>query len=258
MTIPSVVQGTVEFAGKVFQVNSPRGLTWLESVTSFRYVPTGIDKPFTVRKEAGKGGDYWYGYRKMSGRLHKKYIGKSSELSTAKLEEIAEALNTPPQSRVIDKVTQVTETSDSIVTDKVTDTRNSDRLTALELQVQTLQESLETLRSELLGKLESGNSEELPTVTDDELQNELGNLSAENEVLREEVARLRLQLDQERATGKEIEAELADLKQNSASASKDLPEAATILKDLRKVLGKKSTASLADVEKILEILEEQQ
>jgi hypothetical protein len=31
----------------------------------------------------------------VAGKLHKKYIGKSSELSTAKLEEIAEALNTP-------------------------------------------------------------------------------------------------------------------------------------------------------------------
>ena len=98
MAIPSVVQGgTVEFAGKVFEVDSPRGLMWLESVASFRYVPTGAIKPYTVRKEAKKGGDYWYGYRKVAGKLHKKYIGKSSELSTAKLEEIAEALNTPQQ-----------------------------------------------------------------------------------------------------------------------------------------------------------------
>lgn len=157
MTIPSVVQGTVEFAGKVFELDSPRGSTWLESVTSFRFEPSGDSKPYTVRKEAGKSGDYWYGYRKVSGRLHKKYIGKSSELSKAKLEEIAEALNTPPQSRATDKVTEVTDTTSQgvadRVTDRVTDTCDSDRLTALESQVQALQESLEALRSELPGKL---------------------------------------------------------------------------------------------------------
>ncbi|MEG5176276.1 hypothetical protein [Microcoleus sp. B3-D7] len=54
----------------------------------------------------------------------------------------------------------------------------------------------------------------------------------------------------------ELAAELSDLKQKSTAAGKDLPDAADILKNLRKALGKKSTASLADVEKILEILEE--
>ena len=84
---------------------------------------------------------------------NKKYIGKSSELSTTKLEEIAEALNTPPQPRVICKVTEATETNSQKVTNKVTYARDADRLTALELQVQALQESLEALRSVLPGKL---------------------------------------------------------------------------------------------------------
>lgn len=50
--------------------------------------------------------------------------------------------------------------------------------------------------------------------------------------------------------------ELSDLKQKAATAEKDLPEAADILDQLRKAKGKKFTASLADVESILEILEE--
>ena len=119
-------------------------------VSSFRFEPTGANKPYTVGKESGKGGDYWYGYRKVAGKLHKKYVGKSSEVSTTKLEEIAEALNTPPQPQVTDKVTN--RVTDS-VTYKVTDTHTADRLTALELQVQALQESLEALREALPGKL---------------------------------------------------------------------------------------------------------
>ncbi len=51
-----------------------------------------------------------------------------------------------------------------------------------------------------------------------------------------------------------LQAELSDLKQKSAAASIDLPEAADLLNHL-KAKRKKSTATLADVEKILEIIE---
>jgi beta-phosphoglucomutase-like phosphatase (HAD superfamily) len=110
------------------------------------------------------------------------------------------------------------------------------------------------------------------------LQNDLGNLKAENEKLKQglvdaradyakllessgqikasrekEISELRSQLEQERADREEIEAELADVKQKSVTASK-LPEAADLLNQL-KSRRKKSTATLGDVEKILEILE---
>jgi len=52
----------------------------------------------------------------------------------------------------------------------------------------------------------------------------------------------------------ELQTELSDLKQKSATASKDLPEAAEILNQL-KTNRKKSKADLADLEIILEILE---
>jgi len=312
MAIASVVQGLIETEdGKVFELDSPRGSAWLESISSFRYEPTGASKPYTVRQETKKGGDYWYGYRKVAGKLHKKYIGKSSELSTAKLEEIAEALNTPQQPRVTQvthTVTQVTEASNQQVTDAVTDSHTVERVTALELQMQALRESLEALRSELLGKPEGlGNFSELPNpykVTDSELQIELGNLktelsnlATENEKikadyaallesstvvadnLRREVRELQTRLEVECADREEVEAQLAErteqmrqllpqlserdveiaelrseLKQKSAAASKDLPEAADLLNQL-KAHRKKSSTTLADIEKILEILE---
>lgn len=291
MAIPFVKQGTVEFAGKIFQIDSDRGATWLESVTSFRFEPAGANKPYTVRKESGKGGDYWYGYRKVVGKLHKKYIGKSSELSTAKLEEIAEALNTPPPPRITDKVTQVTDRSERVVTDRVTDTRADDRLTALELQVRLMQEALEALRSELSGKSDAGNFEELPIVTDSELQIKVGNLQAENEKLkadyaallqsstavttklREEVRELGSQLATERADREELEgeladrdaviaqlrSELADLKQNSATASQDLPDltekAGELLSFFKSLLPKNTKLPNGTISKIEKILE---
>ena len=51
-----------------------------------------------------------------------------------------------------------------------------------------------------------------------------------------------------------LQAELSDLKQNSATASIDLPDAGDLLNELKSTR-KKSAVTLADVEKILEILE---
>jgi hypothetical protein len=67
------------------------------------------------------------------------------------------------------------------------------------------------------------------------------------------VQKLRSQLEQERASREEIEAEFADLKQKSVTAS-ELPEAADLLNQL-KGKRKKSKTDLADVAAILEILE---
>jgi chromosome segregation ATPase len=83
------------------------------------------------------------------------------------------------------------------------------------------------------------------------LQNDLGNSQAE-------VIELRSQLETERANREKIEAELSELKQNSAPAAtlsqKLTPNAATILSQLR-TRRKKSKTDLADLEAILEILE---
>ena len=233
MAIPSVMHGLIELdGGKVFELDSPKGAAWLESIGSFRFEPAGDNKPYTVRKEAGKGGDYWYGYRKVVGRLHKKYIGKSSEVSTAKLEEIAEALNTPPQPRVTDKVTEVTDRSERVVTEQVTDKVTIEEFTALKSQVQLMQETLEALRSELPGKLDVGDFEELPIVTDGELQIELGNLKVENEALRVENAQTKSQylelLETSASKIKGLQDELLELRsQFQAAPAQSIPDLKT-------------------------------
>ena len=53
----------------------------------------------------------------------------------------------------------------------------------------------------------------------------------------------------------ELQTQLSDLKQKSATAGKNLPDAATILSQLR-AKRKKSPLLLADIEEILEIIEE--
>jgi len=272
MAIPSLVQGMIKTEdGKVFKLDSPKGSAWLELIGSFKFEPSGDNKPYTVRKESGI---YWYGCRKVAGKVRKKYIGKSSSLNVAKLEEIAEALEVPP----VAQANKVAEKVAEGVAEKVAEVAE-DRLTVLELQVTNLQKAVEALQKALLGKLESGDSLELPKVDNEvaeQLQNELGNLKAENEnlradyaallessthvanKLRQEVQELRSQLETERADQEYIEAELSELKQNSVPAArlseKLTSDAATILSQLR-TRRKKSKTDLADLEAILEILE---
>src|SRR4028118_1180691 len=295
MAIPSLVQGMIKTEdGKVFKLDSPKGSAWLESIGSFRFEPSGDNKPYTVRKELGI---YWYGCRKVAGKVRKKYIGKSSSLNVAKLEEIAEALEVPPVAQtnkvaegVAEKVAEVAEGVAEKVAERVAEVAErvaekvaevvEDRLTVLELQVTNLQKAVEALQKVLLGKLESGDSLELPKVDNEvaeQLQNELGNLKAENEnlradyaallessthvvnKLRQEVQELRSQLETEHASREKIEAELSELKQNfalTATLSEKLaPDVATILSQLR-AKRKKSPVSLAEIEAILEIIEE--
>ena len=90
------------------------------------------------------------------------------------------------------------------------------------------------------------------------LHTDLGNSGTEKDSLKQELVELRSQLETERAYREEIEAELSELKQNSAPAAtvseKLTPDAAAILSQLR-AKRKKSKTDLADLEAILEILQ---
>jgi DNA repair exonuclease SbcCD ATPase subunit len=196
MAIPSVVQGLIETGdGKVFELDSPKGAAWVEAISSFRFEPTGDSKACTIRREPS---GYWYGCRKIAGKVRKKYIGKTSEISTAKLEEIAEALEVPPAARA-SKVAEVAQevAENTRVAEKVTEVAQEvaeNRLTALELEVANLRKALEALQEALPGKSEAGDSEELPKVDNavvEELQNELSNLKAEDKYLRQKFAESR-------------------------------------------------------------------
>ncbi|MGB3640011.1 MAG: hypothetical protein WBA39_20910 [Rivularia sp. (in: cyanobacteria)] len=112
--VPVVESGKLESS---IRVGSKNWEKQLQTLDSFRYVPESDNAPFTVRREKGGGqADYWYGYRKVSGKLHKRYIGKASDLKTDRLEEIAAQLNVPPEPRKKKEVTD----SESVTSNEVT------------------------------------------------------------------------------------------------------------------------------------------
>ncbi len=221
MTIPSVMQGLIETEdGKVFELDSPKGSAWLELIGSFRFEPAGDGKPCTVRKEAS---GYWYGCRKVAGKVRKKYIGKSSEVSIARLEEIAEALEVPPVQRVNKVVEEVAQVAQVAQVAEVA----QDRLTALELEVANLRKALEALQEALPGKLESGDSTGLPKVADkvaEELQNELGNLKTENENLRRSLENSDRLVNRKNQEISELNSRLAAANQKIADLDEELSE----------------------------------
>ena len=75
---------------------------WLDDATTFHFCsPTG--QTFTLRREVKqRGGGYWYGYKRVHGRVEKKYIGEKNKVTIEALEAVARhfaelASPTPPR-----------------------------------------------------------------------------------------------------------------------------------------------------------------
>jgi LuxR family maltose regulon positive regulatory protein len=65
----------------------------LQQISSFAF-HSRWGMHFTARKQqVQRGGDYWYAYRRVQGRLAKRYLGKTADLTLARLEEIAHQLD---------------------------------------------------------------------------------------------------------------------------------------------------------------------
>jgi hypothetical protein len=72
---------------------------WLDLSDTF-HVCSSTGQTFTLRKEAKqRGGGYWYGYKRVRGRVEKKYIGEKSKVTIEALEAVARhfaELTSPP------------------------------------------------------------------------------------------------------------------------------------------------------------------
>src|SRR5262245_7982519 len=68
--------------------------TWLDEVASFSF-HNAAGEACTVRKETvQRGGAYWYAYRRVQGRMAKRYLGRGADLTPAHLEAAVAALRT--------------------------------------------------------------------------------------------------------------------------------------------------------------------
>ena len=69
-------------------------LDWLDQIASFSF--HGRSGTYcTVRRETmRRGGAYWYAYRSLQGRTVKRYLGRTADLTIARLEEVADRIAT--------------------------------------------------------------------------------------------------------------------------------------------------------------------
>ncbi len=83
---PVVISGMLytedEYTG--LRVSSPEWFGWLARGQTF-YVEEGR---FTVRAEKRHGGLSWYAFKKIDGKLFKKYVGRTAALSLDKLRSV--------------------------------------------------------------------------------------------------------------------------------------------------------------------------
>ena len=83
-------------------VGSPTWFTWLATARAFRFCtsktldfyrgtgPTLL--PISLHKESRRRGHFWYAYRRQSGRLYKRYAGRSEQLTLETLNQLANLL----------------------------------------------------------------------------------------------------------------------------------------------------------------------
>lgn len=67
------------------RVGSPEWEAWLADRSGFRF--EGSAGHLTARREMRRGMPYWYGYRRIAGRLRKVYLGKTADLTPERLEQ---------------------------------------------------------------------------------------------------------------------------------------------------------------------------
>jgi hypothetical protein len=93
----SVLGGIFESSsGTCFPVGESCWWEWLESEEARTFRFECDDGSYTARKETMQGkAQFWYGYKRIGGKLHKSYLGKSGDLTLERLESVARSLGQP-------------------------------------------------------------------------------------------------------------------------------------------------------------------
>jgi hypothetical protein len=74
------------------QLGSAAWFAWLASARVFSYVGQNPLYRLTVRKEKRRHGWYWYAYLKVDRKLHNAYVGRSPEVTSGRLAQVAHQL----------------------------------------------------------------------------------------------------------------------------------------------------------------------
>lgn len=90
-TVKSLYLYTTDEATTGIKLDSAEWFAWLEAGNTFYF--DGIFGGFTARAEKRRQGLSWYAFKKINGKLHKRYIGRNAALSIDHLRNIAQSFN---------------------------------------------------------------------------------------------------------------------------------------------------------------------
>src|SRR4249920_1551178 len=80
-------------------LDSPAWSLRVSQLASFAF--HGHNGSYTARQEhRQRGGQYWYAYARVAGKLTKRYLGRGTELTLTRLEQVAQALWLEPPAAV--------------------------------------------------------------------------------------------------------------------------------------------------------------
>jgi predicted ATPase/DNA-binding CsgD family transcriptional regulator len=92
-SIPTVREGSLQqqsaedTSTNTIEIGTAAWYSWLEQHQAFTFATPRTT--FTARREQRPGGWYWYAYRRMRGKLHSFYLGKSADLTLQRLNATA-------------------------------------------------------------------------------------------------------------------------------------------------------------------------
>jgi len=120
----TVVAGILELPdGHCFEVGTNEWWEWLnsEEAKSFRFECDFGVKSYGARKETikARSGSFWYAYKRVEGKLRKRYLGKSDELTLERLESIAYDLAKPAEPRTEELPNAVGNSCDQLLLQKL-------------------------------------------------------------------------------------------------------------------------------------------
>jgi LuxR family transcriptional regulator, maltose regulon positive regulatory protein len=73
------------------RIDSPEWFAWVKNGATFYFEDRGLT--YTARAEKRRQGLSWYAFKKVGGKLHKRYIGRCEGLSRERLDDVANAIN---------------------------------------------------------------------------------------------------------------------------------------------------------------------
>ncbi len=220
--IASDIKQTLETEnGESIAISSPVFLEWLETHNSFKFIAGAEgDNSYRARKEFLSGDHYWYAVKRVDGKLHKKFIGKSKDVTYQRLCEVAEIIKQPPTRGKKQSEVEI------IPTEALTPPSPAlaERMSELELIVRQLQIQLQELDSKKVMAYQSTLGcclvgDGLRPTGGDRLTEEskhsesLGQLEQENQKLKSTLNELTNQLNNKDKQLSELRTEITVLKQ---------------------------------------------